>query len=245
METEAEVPVSEGEGRCRFEDLRMELEGGPSTLWVDHPEYAFAFLSVDPIQGGEDREIEVILSRGETLVGRVTDWQGKPVSGARVQVRGPDRFGKWHPDLGKTGVTDENGAYRIEHVSVDTLMVVAGQPQSPFVPASSMVAIYESQITRWDVSVQPGGTLAGRVVDGEGYPVKGVGIRIHPVGRFPRNIRTDEDGVYRVEHLSPGKYDVILRTPYDLWHIEGSGIAKSAQVVEGEVARIDMVVEDD
>ena len=104
METEAEVPVSEGEGRCRFEDLRMELEGGPSTLWVDHPEYAFAFLSVDPIQGGENREIEVALPRGETLEGRVTDWEGKPVPGAWVQVRGPDRYGKWHPDLGKTAI---------------------------------------------------------------------------------------------------------------------------------------------
>ena len=252
-------PRTDEEGRCRFEDVRME-EQNPTTLWVDHPEHAFAFLLIDPIQGGEDREIEVAVSRGGTLEGRVTDWAGKPVSGARVRVRGPGRFGRWHPYLGKTAFTDENGAYRVEHLPpnardvnrnyhikdlpLDALKVVVDHEPLQFMPALFTVKVREGEVTRRDVSVRPGGTLMGQVVDGEGYPVKGVGIGIRPVGIRPRDIRTDEDGFYRVEYLSPGEYKVWTRTPYDSWHSRDVKV-EVAQVVEGEVARVDMVMESD
>ena len=229
------------EGWCGYENVSTERPA-PEVLWVDHPEYAFAFLSVDPIQEGEDREIEVTLTRGGTLKGRMTDWESKPVSDARIRVFGP--VGYRYPETARTVYTNQRGEYRAGRLPPGTLKAMVDHMQPAFVPEAGTVEIREGKIARWDVSVRSGGTLMGRVVDREGRPVKGMEIAISPGGLYQWEILTDEDGFYRADHLPAREYRVSVRMLYHLWH-QAREQAKKVLVVEGEVARADVVVEHD
>ena len=229
------------EGRCRYEGVCTEWPE-PEMLWADHPEYAFGVLLVEPIREREDREIILTLSRGGTLKGRVTDWEGEPVSGARIRILGPVEHPVWDPKITRTAFTDRRGAYRAEHLPIGALKVVVDHVRPLFIPEASTVEIRRGKVTTWDVSVRRGGTLLGRVVDRQGRPVGGVAVEVSPRGFHQWEIRTDGDGFYRADHLPPREYRVSVRTLRSRW--DPSGVErKSVHIVEGQVARADLTVE--
>ena len=232
---------TDGEGWCGYANVPTGRPE-PEVLWVDHPAYAFAFLSVAPIQEGEEREVEVVLSRGGALEGRVTDWEDRPVSDARVRVFGSEGYG--YPEVARTVYAGPEGMYRIDRLPPGALKAMVDHMQPAFVPETDAVEISEGEVARWDVSVRPGGTLVGRVVDRQGRPVRGMEIVISPRGFHQWEIRTDENGFYRADHLPPREYRVSVRMPYRLWHPDVEK-GKKVLIVEDEVVRADVVVEHD
>ena len=239
---EESVLRTDGEGRCRFEEVCTEWPE-PEVLWVDHSEYAFSLLLEEPIEEGEDREVEATLSRGGTLRGRVMDWERKPVSGARIRILRLEEYPIWwYPGTARTAFTDSRGEYRAERLPPGALKVVVDHARPLFIPEEFTAEIRKEEATTWDVSVRPGGTLMGRVVDRQGRPVKGMEIDIRPTKFYQWEIRTDTDGFYRADHLPPREYWVSVRMPYYLWH-PGSEKREKVQVVEGGVVRANVVVE--
>ena len=242
---EESVLQTDGKGRCRFEEVYTEwpeLE----VLWVDHSEYAFSLLLEEPIEEGEDRKVEVTLSRGGTLRGRVMDWEGKPVSGARIRILRPEEYPIWwYPGTARSVFTDDSGEYRAEHLPRGALRIAADHPEPRFVAEEFTAEVYEGEVATQDVTVQQGGTLMGRVVDRQGRPVRGIKIEIlRRRGVYPWEIRTDRDGFYRADHLTPGEYNVSPRMPYHSWYPAGEE-AKRVRVIERRVAQVDLTVESD
>ena len=227
------------EGRCRFGSLSREWD---RTVWADHPEYALSFVRVGPMEEGEDREITVRLSRGGTLRGSVTDWEGEPVWGARVRFFAGNEPIIWGPEGARTVFTNREGAYRVERLPPVRSRVVVDHSEPRFIPKTSIVEVREGDVTTWDVSVDRGGTVMGHVVDRQGAPVKGVQMQVWPLKFHPWEIRTDERGVYRADHLSPGEYRVSVWMHHYGWEPSGAE-QRSVRILEGEIANADLIVD--
>ena len=228
------------EGYCRLQNVRTEWPDR-EMLWVDHPEHAFALLPVEPIKEGEDRKIEVRLSRGGMLRGRVTDWEGKPVPNARIRIFGLAEHPAWPV---RAAFTNRRGEYRMDRLAPGMLKIVVDHPEPLFAPEAYTVETRKGEVTTWDVSVRRGGTLVGRVVDRQGRPVKGIEIDISPWTFYQWEVRTDEEGFYRADHLPSGEYRVSVMMPYHLWH-RAREEAKTVHIVAGSAAKADLVVEND
>jgi len=143
-------------------------------------------------------------SPGLRVPGRVEDPDGKPVTGVVV--------------AGLSSVWEEAVT-----LSEPTFTVRAIGPQQPRVLvfvhperklfATPTVTGREKELI---VRLQPGGTLTGRVVDKDGQPKAGVGVRVRYLdgaadvigprqnSRWPA-AKTDAEGKFRIEHVAPGR----------------------------------------
>ena len=101
-------------------------------------------------------------------------------------------------------VTDSAGTFLVEDIPYEGLAIVSASADG-HMPSEESVAIVPGEASdEVTVTLQPGVTLAGRVVDGEGTPVTDAGVQVvgltsangsYGVGpsRF-REVRTDEQG---------------------------------------------------
>ncbi|MHC5020314.1 MAG: carboxypeptidase regulatory-like domain-containing protein [Planctomycetota bacterium] len=163
------------------------------------------------------------LERGTTLRGRVRDARtGGPIAGAKVAIGGDGGF-----DVGRT---DEDGRYEFTGIAnrgLEMFVEAAGYPTAQRrVPRDA-----EQQVLQFDVELEPGLVLRGRVVSAaDGRGVAGARVLVLPEGagfapggiprtttgadgRFEvRGVSTDPRGMGRVEVRVDGE-DASSRKP--------------------------------
>lgn len=226
-------------GRCRYEEMRPERG---YRMMVNHPDYAFAFIDSLVLRPGENRELTFVLSSGGILEGYITDWEGKSVARARITI-GPGGSGLplyWLQRFGREVSSDDKGYYRAEHLPEGLVRMVVHHDEPLFAPHELTVVIGgDGSLTRRDITVQRGGTMAGRVVDPEGRPVKGI-LRVYfmPWRYYRWKIRTDEEGYYRAEHVPAGEYEVTTSGR----HWDTNREKRKVTVEDGEIVRVDFTV---
>ncbi len=199
------------------------------------------------------RDVVIRLSRGSTISGLVVrSRSGEPVAGASVWVRPHDRFsfflgmqGRPHPGA-KAAKTDDQGRFTIRGVAPGEVEVIASAPD--LAPGSSGKITVEKGRDVIDalVSLGEGGTIMGTVFGPGGRPMPGAEVlvsremgNVRIYGDFGRRVKADESGVYRAEHLAPGKYRV--RTPRG-----GGGVvmATSVTITGGSAGKPEEVPDD-
>ena len=147
-------------GRFRTRRLDDPVEDGPT---------AFALVRAE-----EASAVTLQLPARHALRGRVL-WAGEPVP--RPRVRLAFQGGQLDPGTPAEIDGDGEGAFVYQGLRSGTYRVLA------FAPGSSLAARATVAIEGADAELElvlPGGVLRGRVVDGEGYPVRGVGLTAVP-----------------------------------------------------------------
>jgi hypothetical protein len=149
---------------------------------------------------------------GGTITGRVTVAGGGPAAGICAQVRN-----------GPGAVTDDQGDYRIEGVPAGPQAVgfrdCNDQPRlrkqwwnsaDSENDATPVEVADGGAVAGIDATLEPGAVFSGRITDGQGRPLQGVGVLAAPWpdDRFDSWATTDADGNYRSEPLAPGRYRV-------------------------------------
>ena len=204
--------TTDGEGRFRVEGL----PSGSGQLFVS----AEGFQSVGPKgpaqysvpQSGDEQTVQVVLSRGATVAGTVSDPSGDPVVGVIVRLgtsSGDDYFqfrARHHSQP-----TDENGRFRIQGFDPDGKWLLRAdgvQGYSDEVPLPVEDATGEREVL---LVLEPGLTLSGAVVVG-GRPVTApVEISLSMGrGRFTRKVQTDASGAFVFRGLPPGEAELTL-----------------------------------
>lgn len=197
------------------------------------------------IAGGRPQEVTFTLPQGVAVEGRVRDGNGASVAGASVWLTAHE--------IGWTGGrliahADADGGFRLRDVPREQSLGAVAPGYAP----SELVDLEQLETERQPVVVelrlvQPGGALAGRVVDRDGVPVAGALVAVGKADKSyahrsggktieywqPRTTPTDGDGRFEFEGLAPGKQPVEVGTErHPNWRGEGEIVAHTTTWLE-------------
>ncbi|MFG0320028.1 MAG: carboxypeptidase regulatory-like domain-containing protein, partial [Planctomycetota bacterium JB042] len=192
------------------------------------------------VERGRDTRVDVRLTPGGVVSGRVAGPDGEPVVGAELR---PIRLGSawdmiWESDVGLyDGRTDEHGRYRIEGLP--------GGNHRLFVRADGYAPAYREVpgvadgrvVRRVDFELGRGAFLAGRVGDEDGTPIAGAFVRAgggsllapaEPAARYSRSGRgaafaSFELPVATYDEMSPAQQSDLRRAVLEVVGLGRSG----------------------
>jgi hypothetical protein len=143
----------------------------------------------------------------------------KPLAGATVTLW----YGFDEPTPNTTVATakaDENGVYKLTVAPGNYKMwatapgFISGHENNVFVNIKRVTVVGDHEIPPIDFGLIPEGVIRGTVTDGEGKPLPRLPITIvpetPPIGspQYARDLRSDDQGNYRITGLPAGKYRV-------------------------------------
>jgi len=223
------------------------LREGVYAVTAKHSDFRSETQAGVLVRAGETvRGLDLIVARGERVIGTVFGPDGKGFKGATVTVRADD--GDAAPVAGAAAIVEaarggrggvesaavsgENGAYEVKGLRPGEKRVQADAPGLRRSKTErTVVGLGESP--RVDLTLAGGGTfVAGRVtVRASGAPVPGASVEATPEMRGPGGISsleggtatTDADGRFRIDGLEGERFNLQARAP------EGSGLAPTWQ----------------
>lgn len=161
---------------------------------------------------GEDFPVRLVLPElGGAMSGLVVFPDGMAAAGAAVMVGRRDSANGSHsaPPPPIRVKADDRGAFEVHGIPSGDIPVVARAAGAA--PAEVMVPVTAGQTSQVQVRLQPGASLAGRVVD-RGGAVEGAYVLAGKASRLTYHsdlmisqVRTDADGSYALEDLAPGE----------------------------------------
>ena len=169
-----------------------------------------------------------VQARAGSVTGRVLDFSGKPLAGARVQwtaYRTDDEVlldqttGNEQAVLG-SAATDADGRFRVvldkPGVSVSLRVLPVGLPSARF--AGPFDSSEDNDL--FDVQVPAARPASGRVVDEGGKPVAGAKVLVVLAGsdvdgdaRYLAEARTGADGAFAAPDAPEGTRAIVVRAP--------------------------------
>ncbi len=193
--------------------MRVPKEHANLSIGLDHPDYIghhFDQSSEKPAkQELLDGSYVRVMKSGVRITGVVKDGQGKPIENALITS---GRFYSWSPygevdEDSTTARTLADGTFSIGGLPEDQLdMVVSATGYGP----QAMPVEVKKDMPPVEVTLSPGRTYTGQVLDTDGRPVEGVRITMDEwrVGTRQRHltqiVATDARGYFQMKDL-PGE----------------------------------------
>ncbi len=191
-----------GAEKIRGYDLqRMSLDTLPLNCYINNY-HLLAEIDIDP--KAESATLDLQLDPGRSLTVHAVDPDGRPIGGTKV---------KGVTDLFSDGIEFDQPSPTIEIHALDPSKprrVIVTHAGRKLIGTAYLKGDEAGPLT---IRLQPWGTIAGRVVDEEGQPHKGVEINsIDGIFQkrpdvkviLPADVRIGGDGRFRVERLVPG-----------------------------------------
>ncbi|MHC4550161.1 MAG: carboxypeptidase regulatory-like domain-containing protein [Planctomycetota bacterium] len=234
---------------------RFRVHAVPGSLFFSVLVPGRALLEHVPVLAPHEGEVIFRLAapQGSTVMGRVTNLARKPIARAVVTVTtkpAPWRGGR--DSHQRRAVTDLDGRYRVAglwpgilyHVQVEAAGYVSPEGPGPSTPRHR--PLRAGEVVTFDVTLNRGATIAGRVVDTKGRPLAGVRvtpwvIRPHglPSGYGVPGTVTGQDGTFHLRRVPLEKLRIYA-------YLEGGATLGSSVLeakVEGERLRTEIVLE--
>lgn len=119
-------------------------------------------------------------------------------------------------------VTDAGGSFAFRDLAPGRYAVQVHHPRYPMRPSGpvmSEVEVKASEASRVTVSLVPGASITGRIVDEDDDPITGCSVQLRAPAGAPLALRgvnfetqpSNERGEYRVHRLSAGKYIAVVQ----------------------------------
>lgn len=235
---------TDAQGHFELTWSRRYLGGGEEThlaVVARDPERKLAAA----VKYGEDtKAVELKLAPGGTLVGRVVDEGGKPISKARISVL--LRLAHFSSTISHTAIeVDDAGRFSIEGVPTGFKYHVTATAEG-YGQKSATTELEDSPGTTVEVEdmvlAVADQILEGVVVDEDDKPVAQARVYAYGSGQPHRNARTGKDGTFRLEGLCKGQLQVSANKSIGGKNAMGSAQAeagdKDVRVVLGENASV-------
>jgi len=200
-------------------DGAFELCGlDPGTYAVQISAAGYAPTLSEPFTVAEAQPLPTInvrLTRGGTIKGRVLDSSGAPIAGVRVSSRDniDDGMAGFFGGMISTTATSREtrtgpeGAFELTLLNPGVYRIVVEHPRYAM---ESITDLHVGDGTPVDVgalTLKEGGTVQGKVVSQAGQALPGAFVQL--LGNDPTfsyQTRTDSEGKYRFEHVRQGSY---------------------------------------
>ncbi|HZN41820.1 MAG TPA: carboxypeptidase-like regulatory domain-containing protein, partial [Planctomycetota bacterium] len=184
-----------------WRDVELQFE-------IHHEHFAPAlhrdvFHDVSP---GQQLDVgDIPLVAGGSVSGSVVDAYGNVVPAATVRLRPEDGPLRDHPDrwrLFPRVAVATHGGFRLEHVPAGAYRLDAEAPQLEREYTDMFRVEAGQNITLEPIRLSARFSLTGRVTDAADAPIAGATVALlRARGGNWRDVRTDEDGWYRFDHL--------------------------------------------
>ena len=218
-----------GKGRATTgADGAFEISGvepGRVLLKAERAGYAAAHtekLSVEPDRPVED--VTIYMTRGATVEGVVSDTNGTPVAGASILVAESTLEGETQDQaelrlLRATNagegsrhiraLADDAGRFSVEGLAVGEYWMRAIAGGYAYSPVVEMSVRDEALQSGYELVLDPGGTVEGRVTQG-GVPRPDVIVQATREGLDADALRvySNAEGYYIIEHVMPGDHEI-------------------------------------
>jgi len=198
------------------------VPGHPVTLVASHPDFTQAKLPLPELAARASRtNLRIVLEKGLSGFGKVVDAAGRPVSGAEVALipSGEERdpfaraFMMDNPPAGPQAFTDAQGSFLLEHLEPGRFSLhTSARGFAPVTVPGIQLAAGQPRVDLGTVTLAPGATLEGVVVDPRDRPIAGAQVGVRAVTRTARHIAepeedilTSADGSFSIPDLKPGE----------------------------------------
>jgi protocatechuate 3,4-dioxygenase beta subunit len=193
------------------DDGRFTLENVPNgqvQLVVQAPGYTAGRVSNLTVEEGKTlADVEVALDTGVKLTGKVTGPDGAPLAGVSVrQDMVAGRTMRMSAGAENATTTDANGEYAIEALEPGEKTFVF--QRGGFLQQSKTLTLSGKE-AKLDAQLEAGKRVTGVVVTEGGAPVSDASVRASSAaesGFGGKATRTDSNGAFTFEGLSPGRY---------------------------------------
>jgi len=161
--------------------------------------------------GEEDVTLEITRRVPHAVSGLVTDPQGKPIAGARVQVITHE--GQFGTGMGRPELTDAAGRYTIKGLVPDGRYSLAAEADDFGEGGAPLKLDPEQDVTQAQtIHLDPlTARIAGRVVDSQNQPLAGIRVEINGAGNGNRRTTTDAAGHFSFKVLDKSVPLIFLR----------------------------------
>lgn len=150
------------------------------------------------IRPGEEEVLDLSLPLVSEVSGRVVGAEGEPIAGAYVKLASPAAE-LW-------GATEVDGSFSIDAQN-GTYAVVAEKDGHPFTRLKEPVTVDGAPVAGLEIRMARGASITGRILGVSLSADETVNVWAQ-VGRL-RHFADVEDGVYRIDSLAPGEWQVI------------------------------------
>ena len=161
-------------------------------------------FAIGQLEAGENAAPTVTLRAGFSLRGRVLLATGQPAQGAQVRS---------YPGKYFQGTSDPEGWFELHDLDAEARRVRVTASLEGYVPQTQTVKRPKEGWDAFDdvtLTLAPGATLAGQVVDEQGSPVPDawISIGIHPLRPGSRGTYADGSGRFQWGPAGPGEHIV-------------------------------------
>ncbi len=188
---------SQEDGTFLFSDLPL----GRYQIQSEAAGFAAGLTEILEIGG---KAVTIVMGPGGQLAGKIHQLgTSTPVADVSVHIEGNGYVG-----IDYEVVSDEAGAFQLEHVAPGVLVVTSDDKTYALNPSRNVVSVEMDQAASTTLYVEAAGTVSGRVFEADsGAPIAGAVISISGpdnLGRFWNSQPTDEEGRYQLTSLMPG-----------------------------------------
>jgi hypothetical protein len=158
--------------------------------------------------------------------GTVTNHEGKDIKEIEVSV--VDAEGT---KVGGT-TTASNGTYTVEHISAGEYTVVFSDKTETYLTKSAPARVEEGKLTEVPAMLTKAGSIAGQVTSAAtGDGLSGAKVEIEGPENSEEDfhqVTTEASGRYRVRHLEPGHYEIVV------FYAGGEYLSQTVSILLGE-----------
>ncbi|MBI4882229.1 MAG: carboxypeptidase regulatory-like domain-containing protein [Planctomycetes bacterium] len=238
--------VSSADGTWEFDDV----DPGSYVMEAEALGYAPCRSLPFQVQRGETTgNVRVVMSKGADIEGTVVTSDGRPVPGALVQLN-PNGFvpnpvlaifSSLPSSIPKREFrtrTDEKGAFALRLVIPGTYQIEVSSPNFSSQAVNDVSAVEGQTTAVGRIALSSGGAIVGRCLDPAGKPFADGKVQASTKNGNTYTVRPNYDGVFEIQNLPPGEYDVTLHPE----KVDGAQVNPLLMIVQAQKTKVAVVV---